>query len=290
MQLLLEQGDDGSPQHSPPQVACAAHHGHEQVFNTNVQVERCGVDEALHVRVEPARNGRQQSCQHKQLDAVARGIDAHGLGHDATTLEGTNGAAFTRIEQVVHQPHRHQQHGPNEHAQHARIGQGIANNGQGWHAGDTRLPPQELHVAKQVVQAQAPSDSAQGQVVARELQSDRAQRPGNPKGQYQANQQTHPWQATHTHQAAECLHSGRRSAGPGGGVSANAHKRGLAKRGHATHAGEHDQPHGNDGVQADVAHHHHGELRQQAPGDSQQRHGQGRELRACQQPAGGSSG
>ena len=161
LQLLLEQGDHRGTQYRAPQVASATDHGHEQVFNTDVQIEGRWIDEALHVRIQPAGHRRQQGSEHEQLDAVVRGIDTHGLGHDAPPLEGTNSAAFARIEQVVHQPHRHQQYAPNEHAQHAWIGQGVTCNRQGRYAGNTGLPTEELHVAKQVVQAQAPGNRTQ---------------------------------------------------------------------------------------------------------------------------------
>ncbi|MPM71005.1 hypothetical protein SDC9_117968 [bioreactor metagenome] len=107
LQFFLEQGDRRCAQHRPPQMARAAHHGHEKVFNADVEIERRRAHKALHMRVQPARNRRQHGSQHKQLGAIARGIHAHGFGHDAPALECTDRTPDARIQQVVHEPQRH---------------------------------------------------------------------------------------------------------------------------------------------------------------------------------------
>ncbi len=277
LQLLLDQGDQRGAQHRAPQVAGAADHGHEQVLDAHVQVEGRRAHEALHVGVEPARQRGQQGCQHEELDAVVRRVDAHGLGHDAAAAQRADGPALARVQQVVQQPQRHQQHGPDHHAHGARRGQRDAADHQRRNARDAGLPAQELHVAEQVVQAQPPGDGAQRQVVALQLDRDRAQQPGHDEGDEQAQRQAHPGQARRAHQPAQRGHRGRCRADPGRGIGADAHEGRLAERGHAAHAGQHHQACGHHGEQADVAEDDDGEIGQEAPGRGQQRNGRHRE-------------
>ncbi len=270
LQLGLQQRDQRGAQHRAPQVARAADHGHEQVFDADVEVERRRVDEALQVRVEPARHRRQQRRQHEQFDALLRRVDAHRLGHHTPALERADGAALARIQQVVHGPDAQQQQHPDEHSQHARRGHVEPEQAERRQAAHPRVAAQRLQVAEDVIQAQTPGDGAQRQVVPRQAQRDRAQQPGDHRRHHQPQQQTQPGHQASRDGGQRLLHA-RVGGDPGRGVGAQADEGGLAEGGHAADPGQQHQAHGHHRIQADVVQQRDGERRQKGPGQRQQR-------------------
>ena len=120
LQLLFQQRDDGRTEHRAPQMPGPADHRHEEVLDADVQVEGRWVNEALHVRVEPAGDRRHQRGQDEELDAVVSCVDAHRFRHQAPTFQCTDGTAFTRVEQVVQQPQADQQRRPDRDAESTR--------------------------------------------------------------------------------------------------------------------------------------------------------------------------
>ena len=220
-------------------MASTAHHGHEQVFDTDVQVERRRADKALHMRIQPARQRGQQGRQHKELDAVARSVDTHGFRHDLAALERANRSAFPRIQQVVEQPHGQQHHHPDHHTNRARRRQIKPRDLDGRNAGQAGLAAQKLHIAEQVVQTQAPGNRAQWQIVALQLHRDRAQHPGHDEGDDKAQQQAQPGQGLSPKDATQGVRCHRRCTDPGRGVGSHAHKGRLTKRSHTAHTRQH---------------------------------------------------
>ena len=268
LELLLHQRDQRRAEHRAPQVAGTAHHRHEEVLDADVQVERRGVHEALQVRVQPARHRGKQRGQHEHLDAMACGVDTHRLGHHAARLERADGTPLAGVEQVVQHPQREQQHGPDHHAQHARGGERPRPDGERRHPGDAGVSAQHLEIAEQVVQAEAPGDGAQGQVVARQLQRDRTEPPRHREGEHDAEREADPRQRG----GAEGGGAPGRRADPRRRVGPEAHERGLAERRHAAHAGQHHEPGGDHRVQADHGELGHGVVGQPGPGEREQHH------------------
>jgi hypothetical protein len=101
-------------------MAGPAEYRHEQVVDAEAQPEGRGIDEALHVHVQPARQGCQHGGDHEDHDAHACRIDAHGLGHHDAALERTDGAALARVQQVAQGRHT-QQYGHPDQAKHRPV-------------------------------------------------------------------------------------------------------------------------------------------------------------------------
>ena len=96
----LEDREDRRADQRAPDVARAADHGHEQVLDAGVQRERRRVDEALHVRVQPARHAGEQRGETKTIMREA-GVDAERLGHHHAAPQRADRAARARVEQVL---------------------------------------------------------------------------------------------------------------------------------------------------------------------------------------------
>ncbi|MNI31721.1 hypothetical protein D3C73_856110 [compost metagenome] len=240
LQLVFQHQDDAGAQQGAPDVTRATHHRHEQVFDAVVDAKRAGADGALHVRVEPARNAGQQGRPDEDHDLVGSGVHAHGFRHARAALQGADGAARTRIEQVAGGPQRQQHEYPDQVINVAAAGQGQAEDADGFNAGNAVVLAQPVDIAEQEVQRQAPRNGAQRQVVAGQAQGDRAQQVGNDGGQDQADRQRQPGRHV-------VLRGQERR-----GVGAKANKRGLAERRQAAHAGQQHQAQHDQAGQTDV--------------------------------------
>ena len=104
LQPLLEQRDQRRTDHRAPDTAGAADDCHEQVFDTLVDPERAGVDEALQVRVQPPRNAREQPCIDEHDDLQPRRVDAECLDHLEAALQRADRPAGARVEQIAARP------------------------------------------------------------------------------------------------------------------------------------------------------------------------------------------
>ena len=71
-QPLLEDGDEPGAHHRAPDVADAADHRHEEVFDALGQEKASDLQSALQMGVEPAGNARQQGGDEKDDDLGAR--------------------------------------------------------------------------------------------------------------------------------------------------------------------------------------------------------------------------
>ena len=87
-------------EHAAPDIAGAADHGDEQIFDAGLGAERRRIDRALEMRIEPAG----QPGQHRRIDEHqqlgARRLHAEGLGGDVAAPQRADGAAGARVQQV----------------------------------------------------------------------------------------------------------------------------------------------------------------------------------------------
>jgi hypothetical protein len=60
----------GRAEEGAPDMAHAAQHGHEQVFDALVDAEGRGADAALEVREQPARHGRQDGREDEDATSL----------------------------------------------------------------------------------------------------------------------------------------------------------------------------------------------------------------------------
>ena len=80
LQDLLQDHDDAGAEHRAPDIAGAADHGDEEIFDAGLRAERRRVGGALEMRIEPAG----QAGQHRRIDEHqqlgARRLHAEGFG------------------------------------------------------------------------------------------------------------------------------------------------------------------------------------------------------------------
>src|SRR5690606_38049222 len=193
-----------------------------------------------HVGVQPPRQAGQQGRVDEDDDLVRSHVDAEGLGHATAASQGPDGPARARIEQVAGGPHGQQHDEPDQVVDVAAVAQRKAQEVDGLDAGDAVVLAQELEVAEQVVQRQAPGDGAQGQIVPGQPKGDGAQNIGHREGDDQARHQGKPGRPA------------RGGGEVGGGISADAHEGRLAERGQAAHAGKQYEPQHDQGGKPDV--------------------------------------
>ena len=166
LQAVFQDGQQTRAKHRAPHVAHATDHRHEQVFDTVVQAEWRRVHRALQMRIEKARNARQHRRKHEDHHLHPCGVHPHRLGHRAAALERADGAAWARIQQVLHRQHRHDNDGPDQ-VEHLAAGlQRFAEHVQHRNAVQPVVLAQEFQVAEQEEERQAPRNRRQRQVVA----------------------------------------------------------------------------------------------------------------------------
>ena len=263
LQPLLEDGDQPGPENRAPDVADAADDGHEQVLDTLRQGERRRIDEALQVSVEPAGNARQQRRDEENDDLGARRVDAHRLGHHRPALESADRATLARIEQVADGQDGEQHDDPDQVIKLATRLEFPAEQRHRRNAGNAGVAAEEFDVAEQEIQADAPGDGTQRQVMATHAQRDEAEAERHRAGDGEADEQRDP---------------GRKSVRrgqPRRRVGAETDKGRLAEGSQAADAGQQHQTDDDNRVEADVVEQRDRELRQHQRAGSQRRNENG---------------
>ena len=185
-------------------------------------------------------DARQQGGEDERRHLDAEGVDAHRLGHRRAALDRAQGAAGARVEQVRDR-HRGQDDDDPEQVEEAAPGaERDAEERQRRDAEQAVVLAEEVEVAEQVEQAQAPGDRRQRQVVARHAQRHPREDERGERGDGQADPDREP---------------GRDAVGEGQvrrGVRAHADERRLAEGGQAGDPGEQHQADHDQRVEADV--------------------------------------
>ncbi len=192
------------------------------------------------MRIQPAGNAGQHRGDDKDDHFHPGGIDAHRLGHHAAAAQCADGAAGPRLQQVLHGDRRQQQHQPDQRIHAAAA---IQLQAEYFHRGDAVqavILAQELQVAEQEKQRQAPGYRAQRQIMAGQPHRDHAYRVGGQHRQRQPDQQAQP--------RRQAIAGGQVS----GGIGTQADKGSLAERSQAADAGQQYQAQRNDRIQAYV--------------------------------------
>jgi TATA-binding protein-associated factor Taf7 len=144
------------------------------------------------VGVEPAGNAGQQGGDQEDHDLGARRVDAHRLGHHRAALERADRAALARIEQVAGWPDGEQHEGPDQVVELAAWTSVPAEQRDRRNAGDAGVAAEELDIAEQEIEADAPGDGAQRQVVPAHAQRDEAEEERDRGGDGEADEQGEP--------------------------------------------------------------------------------------------------
>ena len=226
LQDFLQDDHDGGAEHAAPDIAGAADHGDEQIFDAGLGAERRRIDGALEMRVEPAR----QPGQHRRIDEDqelgARRLHAEGFGGDVAAPQRADGPAGARVQQVHGQQRGDQHRDPDREIDGAGVDHPKRADRQRRDAGDAVIAAEEFELAEQIEQADAPGDGAERQVMPRQPHRDEAERdrgdPADDKRKRQRQPGRHP--------------VGRRQHRRG--IGAEAAKRRLAERGETADAGQ----------------------------------------------------
>ena len=227
----------------------AADDGHQQILDRLVEAEGRRVHAALHVHVEPAGEAREHGGIDEGEQAGARGIDAEARRRHRAALQSADGAAGPAVEQV-HRRQRRQQHAEPDHGEtHPRVEQAVAGHLQRRDAGNPVIAADQIEIGEGVVEADAPGDGAEREVVAGEAHRHRADQRGAGRRHQQPGGQAEPGR-----EVVVFAHDR-------GGVGAEAEQGGLTERGHAADAGQHHQADRHDGGDAGIVQQRHPEGR-----------------------------
>ena len=162
------------------------------------------------------------------------------LGHHAAAAQAADRAAGARVEQVLDR----EQRGDHEHPdQVVVLAPGVerqAEDREPGHAGHPGLAAEELEIAEEVVEADAPGDRAERQVVAREAQRDRAEEERDRAGEREPDEEREPRRQPVSRAEVR------------GRVRPEADERRLPERREPAHPGEEHQPERDEAVEPDV--------------------------------------
>ena len=142
--------------------------------------------------IEPARGAGQQRGDQEDDYLGALGIDAHCFGHHDTAAQGANRPALARVEQIADGDDGEQHDEPD---QVVKLVAGLQFPTEQRYGGDARyasVAAEEFDVAEQEIQADAPGNSAERQVVATHAQRDKAEEERDGGGDGQSDEQREP--------------------------------------------------------------------------------------------------
>ncbi len=140
-----------------------------------VDAERRLVHGALHVGIEPAGDAGEQCGVDEHDDLGAHGADAEGLRGNRAAAQRADGAAGAGVEQVVGGDGRQDHAQPDDVVDAAAVVEVIAGEVEGRDGGDAVVAVEQLQLAEQEIEAQAPGDGAERQVVADEAHGEQAE-------------------------------------------------------------------------------------------------------------------
>ena len=121
-----------------------------------------------------------------------RGVDAETLGHQPSPFQGADGAAGARVEQIMHRQQRQQRQYPDQIIEPAAGVERQTKKINDGNIGDTGIAAEKFHVAEQEIQADAPGNGSQRQVMARKPKTDKAKKKGNGESKHQPHWQSQP--------------------------------------------------------------------------------------------------
>ena len=249
MQEFLQHHHQSGAEHPAPDIAGAADHGDEEIFDAGLRAEWRRVGGALEMRIEPAGQAGQYRRIDEHQKLGARRLHAERFAGNMPAPQRADGAAGAGIQQV-HGQQRREQHGdPDCEIDRAGIEHPEAADAQRRKAGNAVIAAEEFELAEQIKQPDAPGDGAERQIMARQPHRDEAERHRGEAADQQRQRQRQP---------------GRHAVGRGQhrrGVGAEAAERRLAERGEAADAGQEHEPHRHQSGEPDIVEQHDPERR-----------------------------
>ncbi len=95
---VLQQHHGGGTDDGAGDMAGAAQHRHEEIFDARADVEGARADIALDMGVEPAREAGEQRGEDEDFEPHAEGVDALALGQGDTAAQAAHRPTLARIE------------------------------------------------------------------------------------------------------------------------------------------------------------------------------------------------
>ena len=154
-------------EHRAPDIAGAADHGDEQIFDAGLRAERRRVGGALEMRIEPAGQAgeNRRIDEHQQLGA--RRLHAKRFAGDMPAPQRADRAAGAGVQKVHGQQRRDQYRDPDREIDRAGIEHPEIADRERRDARDAVIAAEEFQLAEQVKQPDAPGDGAERQIMAR---------------------------------------------------------------------------------------------------------------------------
>jgi hypothetical protein len=240
-----------APTTAPQTLPSAADHRHEQVFDTLVEIEGRRIHEALQMCVEPTGNAREERCIDEHHDLEPRAVDAEGFRHVQLPAQRPDRPPRPRIEQVRSGPEGHDRDAPDQEVVIPLVLELESEEIESRDAGQSGVTAKELKVPHQEINAGAPGDRRQRQIVTLHPQRNEAEAQRERQRQHQANREVRPWRPA-VARREDC----RR-------IGADADERCLAERRLTRHARQENETQRDDAVEPNVVAERDPELRRE---------------------------
>ena len=174
LQSVLQDQHQRRSDQGAAEVTESPRHRHQQVFDAGPHVERRRADEAVHVRVQPARQPGEQCRRDEQRQPYPVGVRAHTGQQYGTAAQAADGPARARTQDVVAEQKGQADQTPDQVIDGPRTGHRPAADKQRRDVGQAGMPSQCVDVAKQHGNGNAPCDGAEWQKMPAQTQRQHA--------------------------------------------------------------------------------------------------------------------
>src|SRR6185437_5267963 len=174
LDAILEQGHNGCPHHRAQEMTHAADHRHQQVENADIDGEGRRTDKAAHMRIEPARERREQRRHDEGRELDAEALDAEAFDHDPPAAKRADGSALAGAEKIRRKEERRDQYRPNQVVDAHAADEREAADRDRRHVADAVELPDNRQISEQEIDRETPGDRAQREEVPAEAQRHRA--------------------------------------------------------------------------------------------------------------------
>ena len=144
------------------------------------------------MRIKPAGYASKRGGIDEDDDLDAARIDSESLGHFQATFESTNRATGSGIEEIARHPQARERDRPDQVVEEALVAKFQSKEVKGRNACQAGIAAKEIHVAEHVVEADAPGDCRQWQVMALHAKSDETEKRRDDRGQRDSGDNIEP--------------------------------------------------------------------------------------------------
>src|SRR5690606_1391065 len=117
------------------------------------------------MRIEPARQSCGNACENEHCELRTSGVDTEGFSRCRPATQGTNSSSDTRVQQVSSAKGQKQNERP-DHVVHGRgVKEAMPRDFERRNTGDAIVPAEEIELAEEIIECDAPGDRAERQIV-----------------------------------------------------------------------------------------------------------------------------